>query len=63
MAEIAREHFEGIGRGCMNEEGGNHQQRDDKPGSKCEQGLRELNDSLTYEEVKASLKRMNKERV
>ena len=32
MAEIAREHFEGIGRGCMNEEGENLQQRDDKSG-------------------------------
>ena len=60
MAEIAREHFEGIGRGCMNEEGENHQQRDDKAGSKCGQGLRELNDALTYEEVKAALKRMKK---
>ena len=47
MAEIAREHFEGIGREYMNEEGENHQQRDDKAGSKCGQGFRELNDSLT----------------
>ena len=31
----------------------NHQQRDDKAGSKCD-------DSLTYEEVKAALKRMKK---
>ena len=60
MAEIAREHFEGIGRGCMNEEGENQQQRQDKPGSKCGQGLRALNDSLTIEEVKAALKRMKK---
>ena len=44
----------------MNEEGGSHQQRDDKAGSKCGQGWRELNDSLTYEEVKAALKRMKK---
>ena len=29
-------------------------------GSKCGQGLRELNDSLTYEEVKAALERMKK---
>ena len=34
MAEIACEHFEGIGRGCMNEEGESHQQRDDKAESK-----------------------------
>ena len=60
MAEIAYEHFEGIGRGCMNEEGENPQQRDEKPGSKCGQGLRELNDSLTHEKVKAALKRMKK---
>ena len=44
----------------MNEEGENHQQRDDKAGSKCGRGLRELNDALTYEEVKAALKRMKK---
>ena len=54
MAEIACEHFEGIGRGCMNEEGENHQQREDKPGSICGQGLRAMNDSLTIEEVKAA---------
>ena len=56
MAEIAREHFEGIERGCMKEEGENHQQRDDKVGSKCGQGLRELNDALIYGEVKLPLR-------
>ena len=37
-----------------------NRERDDKAGLKCGQGLRELNDSLTYEEVKATLKRMKK---
>ncbi len=62
MAEIAREHFEGIGKGCISQEGVGQKQKETEKdkGQNAGECLGNLGDPLLYEEMKAAIKRMKR---